>query len=190
MMNEVLLISENKVRTYSNISSNTQTKYLIPAIREAQIDYELIVGTELYNKLIELVENGDINADENYKYKVLLDKSQYYLLYNTMSKICVIANYHIDNFGVSTSTDEHIQSLSMNDVLKLKDLYEKKMESHLKRLQMYLYANYGQYKEHLTSINREEFAPNLYSAANTSIYLGGARAKGYNNYKHNCYKGK
>lgn len=68
---EILLISENKVRTYSNISTNTQTSYLLPAIREAQLDYELIIGTKLYNKLISLVESGDIQKEENYVYKNL-----------------------------------------------------------------------------------------------------------------------
>lgn len=185
-MKEVLLISENKVRTYSNISTNTQTSYLLPAIREAQLDYELIIGTKLYNKLISLVESGDIQKEENYVYKNLLDKSQYYLLYNAISKICVIANYHIDNFGISTSTDEHIQSLSMNEVLKLKDLYEKKMESHLKRLQQFLYQYRNDYPE-LCSQQIDEFHSNLYSAGNTSIWLGGARNRYY---KNNCYIGK
>ena len=186
-MNDVLLISENKVRTYSNISTNTQTSYLLPAIREAQTDYELIIGSKLYNKIISLVENGDIKKEENYKYKNLLDKSQFYLLYNTISKICVIANYHIDNFGITTSTDEHIQSLSMNDVLKMKDLYEKKAESHLKRLQMFILNFKNDYPE-LCDTQINEFRSNLYSATNTSIWLGGVRGRGY--YKNNQLRNK
>lgn len=189
-MNEIFLISENTVRKYSNISTNTQSHTLLPAIRFAHLQLELILGTNLLYRLKELVESGEIEEDKNYKYKLLIEKSRNYLIFTTIAELIMINAVKIDNFGSSMATDEHIQSLTLKENFQLKDYYEHKASQELKRLQMYLYANYGQYKEHLTSINREEFAPNLYSAANTSIYLGGARAKGYNNYKHNCYKGK
>lgn len=187
-MNEVLLLSENKFRAMTNVSSNIQTKFVLSAIRESQMDYELVIGTELYNKLISLVETGDIVADENHKYKNLLDKSQMYLAYNAIVKVLMTSSVHIDNLGIMQQTDEHTQALSINDVFKVKDYYEHKASSHLKRLQMYLYANYGQYKEHLTCISRESFASNLYTAAKTSIYLGGERGKGY--WKNNLLRNK
>lgn len=189
MKQEILLVSENTVRKYSNISTNTQTHSLLPAIRFAHLEYELVVGTKLLNHLKELIETGDIELEENYKYKNLLDKSQPYLIFTTISELIILNAVKIDNFGQIQSNDEHIQNLTLKENFQLKEYYINKASQELKRLQMFIYEFYDDYKDDLINIGRDKFAPNLYSASNTSIFLGGSRGRGYKEnklrYKYN-----
>lgn len=181
MKQEILLVSENTVRKYSNISTNTQTHSLLPAIRFAHLEYELVVGTKLLNHLKELIETGDIELEENYKYKNLLDKSQPYLIFTTISELIILNAVKIDNFGQIQSNDEHIQNLTLKENFQLKEYYINKASQELKHLLMFIYEFYDDYPE-LKGIDKGSFAPNLYSASNTSIWLGGARSRNLGGY--------
>ena len=68
---EVLLISPDFIRATTNISNNLQDKYLHSAIREAtDIDFEEIIGGKMLTNIKNLVASGDINKEENIKYKI------------------------------------------------------------------------------------------------------------------------
>ena len=96
-MKEILLTSEASVKGLTAISDNVESKYLLPAIREAQEIYlREIIGDPLLAKLKWCVDNDafrgsfsteafneSFQADtgSNQPYKNLLDKIQYYLAY-------------------------------------------------------------------------------------------------------------
>lgn len=74
-MNKVLLISEDTLKTYSYINDNVQTDELRYAVLTSQnIEIQESLGTNLYDKMLNLVETGDIQLSGNTKYKVLLEK--------------------------------------------------------------------------------------------------------------------
>ena len=73
-MNRVLLISEDFVKELTNMSDNMQGKLINPAIAEAQeAGLREILGDCLMDRLLELVETGEIEFAENAMYKKLLD---------------------------------------------------------------------------------------------------------------------
>jgi hypothetical protein len=80
-----LLISEAKVRTFSDINNMVDTDLITNNIRLAQDYYvQQTIGTLLYNKLCDLVDSGDINSPTYSQYKKLLDDYvQDFLLYAT-----------------------------------------------------------------------------------------------------------
>jgi hypothetical protein len=74
-MNNVLLISEETLKTYTAIQNNVQSDELRFCILQAQtIQIQESLGTNLYDKMLNLVETGDIYLSGNTKYKELLDK--------------------------------------------------------------------------------------------------------------------
>jgi hypothetical protein len=78
-MTDVLLISEAKVRQFTDINQSVDTELIKNNIRTAQ-DYYLqsIIGTNLYNKLTDDVKAGTLTGN----YQTLLDDYiQDYLLY-------------------------------------------------------------------------------------------------------------
>ncbi len=80
-MTDVLLISEAKVRQFTDINQNVDTDLIKNNIRTAQDYYvQAVIGTELYNKLKDDVKNNTLAG--NY-ITLLNDYIQDFLLYAT-----------------------------------------------------------------------------------------------------------
>lgn len=185
---KTLLTNESFIRQAGNLDDNIQSKFLLPAIRETQeIDFQSLIGENLYDSLIEKVEDNSINNDENKYYKELIDKSQYYFLYNVISKIIIISNFKLNNIGAYTTNDENAYSVNANDAFTLQEYYTKKVDWYGRRIQEFVLDNYKHFPE-LTKASYHKIQKNLYSAASSPIYLGGARGKvkHYGGYGHSC----
>ena len=175
-MTDVLFIEPELVKQLTNISDNIEGKLIGPAIREAGNALRDIVGDALCDKLEELVANEEINLDENLNYKQLLDKSQYFLAYTTAANVTILTAAKIDNFGVSRSTDEHIESLSLSDVFTISKHYQNIADDYCHKLQSWILKNKKKWPE-LTENSCNDIRANLYSAASCGIWLGGTRGK-------------
>lgn len=178
----VILSSEEFVKSLTNISDNIQGKFIGPALREAQdCDLEEVIGTRMINKLQDLVDNETIGNDENAAYKSLLDKAQYFMAYTVIARLIPICSFKIDNIGATTTSDDRVQNLSMNDVFKLQEIYQDKADFYKDRLQRYILMH----REELPEICENkclEIQANLYSAASNGIWLGGPRGNGDGRY--------
>lgn len=184
--NDVLLTSEEFVKSYSNISNNVNGKYIGVAIREAQeIELRGIIGSCLLEKLKELVDNEEIDGEGNEIYKEILDQCQYFLAYTTVKNLCLTTSYKIDNIGVSQTYDENIQSLSLEDTYNVMEQYARKADYFCGLLQEYLL----QHKQFIPELNDAQCSciqANLNHAATGGIWLGGRRGK-YS--EHGCCGG-
>ncbi len=176
-MAEILLTSENFVKSVTSISDNLAGKYLRPSIREAQdIGLRGILGDTLLEKLKALVGSGDIAKEENLAYKALLDRAQYYLAYNAVVEVAAKVSYKIVNFGVAKSQDENLQTASPEEISQMRFYYQSKADHCCVELQNFLLNNRRDYPE-LTEGDYNRIHSNLYSAASSGIWLGGPRAK-------------
>lgn len=176
-MAEILLTSENFVKSVTSISDNLAGKYLRPSIREAQdIGLRGILGDTLLEKLKALVGSGDIAKEENLAYKNLLDRAQYYLAYNAVVEVAAKVANKIVNFGVVKTQDENLQSASPEEISQMRFYYQSKADHCCIELQNYLLNNRTSYPE-LTEGDCNRIHSNLYSAASSGIWLGGPRAK-------------
>lgn len=83
MPTTTFLISEAKLRQFTDINDNVDSELVKNSIRESQdIGLQYIIGTNLYQKLIDLIDAGTIEDAGNEEYKALLDNYiQNYLLY-------------------------------------------------------------------------------------------------------------
>ena len=174
---DVLLCSEDIIKTYTNISDNTAGKYIQPSIYMAQHqDLEECLGTKLVRKIQELIGTNQINRVENEPYKTLLDDYiTDYLAYATIVRLIPIVSFKIGNMGVVRTEDEKVISMPYNEVFNLKDYYKQQADYLQYRLQRYLIANYNLFNELKTHKTVDELQSNLYSAANVPIWLGGSR---------------
>lgn len=177
-MNKILLVSEDYIRTYSNLNENVWGDYLLPAIREAQnIGLQSILGSCLYNTLLGMVDDGTIRNIENSAYKTLLDEYiQDYLMYQTITDLVPIIGVKLANIGVAISNDEHIQNLSEDERNNVKQYYQYKADWYCRRLQEFLLENEAAFSE-LDACQCSKIKANLESAASTGLWLGGYRGK-------------
>ena len=174
-MTNVYFIDPELVKQLTNISCNLEGKVLGPAIIEAGNALRDIVGDALCDKLEELILSGEIELDESFNYKLLLEKAQYFLAYTAAANVAVLTAVKVDNFGVSRSTDEHIESLSLSDGVTISEHYQKKADEYCGKLQNWILKNKKKFPE-LTENQCNDIKANLYSAASCGIWLGGTRS--------------
>lgn len=179
-MAKVLLISEDKLKSYSSLNDNVFGKYILPSIKTSQdIELKQIIGSCLLDKLCSLVNDGTISLPENTKYKFLLDEYiQPYMIYITLAHIVTEVSTKLTNFGTVESSDEHLVNVSLGERDLVKQQYVYYSDSYAKQMQSYLKANKDRFPELECGCNcSDEVKPNLDSAASTSLFLGGARGR-------------
>ena len=175
---DILLCSEDLIKTYSNISDNIAGDYLLPAIHIAQrTDLEGIIGTALVKKIQCLIGDEEIHLPENGFYKELLDEYiTDFLCYASIKELITIVSFKINNVGAARTAEEKTSLVTFSEVFKLKDYYEDKADYFAMRMQKYIAANYNKFPE-LNDTDLANIKANIDSAASCSIFLGGARSR-------------
>lgn len=152
-MAQVYFISETKLKDYSNINDNVDSGTLRQAIRTAQlINVQETLGTSLYDKLTELVDNGQITGATNTNYKTLLDDYvvdvviQYSVFYALDDFI-----YKFMNVGLVQGFSEQGSSLDINTFKMIKNGARDRAEFFDNRLREHLFNNENLYPAYKTS---------------------------------------
>ena len=176
-MTNILFVTEKYIKENSGLNDNVFGKNLLPAMMEAQdIFLQQIIGTTLYDKLIDLVDTGEIADDGNALYKDLLDNQiRPYLLYQTLVQLIPVINAKLVNFGTSMSNDEHLVNISQGDTVVITGHYQNNADFYCRRLQEYILNHCEDLDVDVCAC--ESIRANLNSAATTGIFLGGARGR-------------
>lgn len=170
---EVLLISENYLRSAFMISDNVQSKFILPAIKDAQdTHYQTIVGSCLYKRLLNGIENDDLNEHE----LALLNISKRFIGLMAIAELCVIATFKINNIGLNKTSDDKVETFDVEDTMFVRDHYINEADFYKKRIQEWLLANKSSFPE-LDCCQCDSLRANLYSASTCGIWLGGPRGK-------------
>lgn len=170
-MSKCFLISEATLKKNSVVNNNVDGMYLLPAIEFAQdAGLQPIIGTKLYNKLMDLVEDGSITGATDYK--LLLDEYiTPYLINKVTADIQIPLAYKLRNQGVVQQTGENTYVPSLKDLQYVVQNYENKANFYSNRLSDYLKANRSKYPEYC-SVDSCADMPSNKNAYNTGIYLG------------------
>lgn len=173
---DILLCSEDTIKTYTNISDNICGDYLSPAIYVAQrTKLEGILGTSLTAKLQQLVYENKLAECPKYK-ELLDDYVTDYLCYASIAEVIPLVSFKIGNTGAARTDEEKTTNISYSEVGKLVDWYSDKADYFGMRMQMFLLDYYSDFPE-LSNSKISEIKSNLGSAANCQIWLGGERGK-------------
>jgi bifunctional pyridoxal-dependent enzyme with beta-cystathionase and maltose regulon repressor activities len=79
-MSYVLFISENKLKDSTAINMNVDVEFLLPFVKQAQKLYvETKLGTDLNQKLKDLITAGTLNNAGNEAYATLVNTGEYYM---------------------------------------------------------------------------------------------------------------
>jgi len=162
-MTKTFLISEQFLRTYTDINNNIDTELIKNAIRESQdIGLQAIVGTLLYQKLVTLVDSGDINNEENANYKTLLtDYIQDYLIYASYwYSLDAIYLRSRNNGLIKPMGGENSEGVERELYNLKRQSIENKMSYYAERLTKYIIEEQGLYPEINNSNKLYEQNPN------------------------------
>ena len=170
-MARVLLISEKTLKENSVINNNVDGMYVLPAIEYAMdAGLQPIIGTKLYNRLMDMVEDGTIENNDDYKY--LLDEYiTPFLLNKVTAEIQIPLAFKLRNQGVVQQTGENTYVPSLKDMQYVIQNYENKANFYSNRLSDYLKANRKKYPEYC-SVDSSADMPSDNGAYKTGLYLG------------------
>ena len=160
-MKEYLFTSEEKVKGLTAISDNVESKYLLPAIREAQDIYlREIIGDPLMGKLAALIGNGQLLGS-----------------FSELSfSLAFSQSVGVANMGLVKTSDDNVQNASYNEIVLQRDYYISRVDYYCLMLQNFLLENKADYPE-LSERKANQINATLKSAASCGIFLGGARGK-------------
>jgi len=143
-MTNTLLISEAKFREYTDVNNSLDTALIKNAVREAQdIGLQAIIGTILYDKILDLTDSGDINTGAYSDYKTLLDNYiQDYLLYaaywNSLDAIYLRPR---NNGLIKPNGGENSDAIERDLYNMKRQTVQNKMEYYANRLTTYIIEN-------------------------------------------------
>lgn len=178
-MKKIYLVSTAVLKQQSIINDNVADELLSNAIYEAQsIDCQQILGSKLYNRIIELVEDGTISEHTDYKY--LLDEYiQNIVIYAATLRATVYIRFKVMNKSVSGQNSDNSNPVSLDELEYLRNSINNDLQFFQKRLQDFLTSNRSLYPEYEICSCDGELNPqkNVYR---TSLVIPNHRTPKYN----------
>lgn len=152
-MKNICFINVNTIKERSALHSNVDDKLILPEVLSAQDMFLLpALGTALYNRLQDGIENNNLTADE----VDLLDNFiTNPLVYYTLSELPVGLSYQFYNKGLVRKTSDNTDTPQMQDLIDVASRYRTRAEFYTQRLIKHLkqvsstsdkfqeYVNYG-----------------------------------------------
>lgn len=179
----VLLISEQKLKSQSPIDPNVDSDELRYGIQQAQnIFIQETLGTNFYEQILNQVESGDINLPANIYNKELLDNfiqptlvaySYYLILDNQFVKLV--------NVGLQQFRSEQSQPIGIKEFTYLKDSAKERAQFLDNLMRRHLVFENWKYPEYTRVLNNGQLLPEFTGAFKTSITLPSSKrwAMGY-----------
>ena len=153
MAGYVLFISEDKLKDSTAINLNVDVNLLLPYVRQAQKLYvETKLGTDLNNKLKDLIVAGTLSLPANASYKTLIDDYIGDMLPNWAFYHAIpFLRFKIENGNIYSKTSETGNSLSTDEAQHLREEVRNTAEYYTERLIDYICNNNTLFPEYNTN---------------------------------------
>jgi hypothetical protein len=152
-MSYVLFISEQKLKDSTAINLNVSTDLLLPYVRQAQKLYvEPKLGTDLVQKLKDLIVAGTLGNVGNEAYKSLVDDYIGDMLPNWAFYHAVpFLRFKIENGNIYSKTSETGNSLSTEESQSLREEVSNTAQYYTERMIEYVTNNLSSFPEYSTN---------------------------------------
>jgi hypothetical protein len=177
----VLLISETKLKAFTNINKNVDMDVLKAEVQIAQdIDLQTILGTKFYNHLLSQVSatGNTFNADET---TLVNDYIQPFLIQQAYFQAIPHLMYRSMNRGIVEGMMENATSVDIETMKYLRSLQKQRADFYMTRLQDYLLIGRGQNKfpDYTSQSTIDGMIPDRTQKYNNGIFLKHTTRKGY-----------
>lgn len=171
MSKNIIFITEQTFKERTGASNAIDGKQLFPMIKVAQdIHIQPTLGSGLYNRLQEGINDDDLNLDE----KSLIDNYiTDALIWFTMSMLPMTMGYQLFSKGFLQKTAEDTNAPSRSDLELIESKYKSMAEFYNKRLIKYLQENYGLYELYLNPGSGVDVIFPTKQGYSSPFYLGG-----------------
>ena len=152
-MSYVLFISEAKLKDSTASNLNVDVDLLFPYLRQSQKLYvETKLGTDLNNKLKDLIVAGTVGAVGNEAYKTLLDDYIGDMLPNWALYHCIpFLRFKVENGNIYSKTSENGTAMSVEESQHLREEIRNTAEYYTERMIDYICNNNSLFPEYSTN---------------------------------------
>lgn len=177
----VLLISETKLKSFTNINKNVDIDTIRAEVKIAQdLHLQPILGTKFYNTLLGKVSltGNTFTTDE----KTLVDEYiSPYLIQKSYSEIIPHIWARTMNRGIVNGQMENANSVDVNTMKYLRGLQVQRADFYKMRLKDYLTTGEGQNKfpDYLSTSSTDGMSPDKHSGYESPIVLYQSTRKGF-----------
>ena len=149
----VLFISEDKLKDSTAINMNVDVNFLLPFVKQAQKLYvETKLGTDLNQKLKDLITAGTVGNVGNEYYKTLLDTYIGDMLPNfALYHAIPFLRFKIENGNIYSKTSENGVALTTEEAQHLRSEVLNTGEYYMERLIEYIKNNISRFPEYNTN---------------------------------------
>ena len=176
-MNNIMMISEELLKTYTAINDAVQTDELRYCILTSQnIQIQETLGTNLYQKLLDLISTGGISLPANSNYKTLLDTYVQPTLIN-YSYYMALDNFMVKfmSVGLVQNRSEQGNAIDFKTFQFLKQNAKDQAEFSDNLLRRHLIFRSGLYPEYNNgNLNDGQLPPETKTAFSSNITLPGS----------------
>jgi len=152
-MSYVLFISEDKLKDSTAINMNVDVNLLLPYVRQAQKVYvETKLGTDLTQKLKDLIIAGTIGSVGNEAYKTLLDDYIGDMMPNWGLYLLVpFLRFKVENGNIYSKNSETGTALSTEQAQHFREEIRNTAEYYTERMVSYICNNSSLFPEYSTN---------------------------------------
>ena len=177
----VLLISETKLKAFTNINKNVDMDVLKAEIQIAQdIDLQTILGTKFYDHLLNQVSStgNTFNADET---TLVNDYIAPFMIQTAYFNAIPHIHYRTMNRGIVEGTMENATSVDLATMQYLRTIQKQRADFYMTRLQDYLLIGRGQNKfpDYTSQSTIDGMIPDRSQKYGNGIFLAHTTRRGY-----------
>lgn len=152
-MENTLLITIEDILHFTSISGSIDEMKINPAILNAMILYlEPVLGSDLFNKIIYLVETNAISGSTNSNYKTLLD--EYItpsLVFHTMEFYELHNSFIVAEGGTFQFQPSNANPIDYSNIARLEKSYKATAAKYDEKLSKYLCKNSSLFSEYISN---------------------------------------
>lgn len=171
-MESTLLINLDDILHYTSVSGSIDELKVLPHILNSQVLYlEPILGSDLYEKILSMVDDGSISGTTNYNilYNNYIIPC---LVFHTLELFIPLNSFQIADAGVFQYTANNANISAIDEIEKISNKYRVIGAKYDQKLSDYLCKNGASFPEYINNtglVGKKEVAPR------TSWYLGNKR---------------
>ena len=182
-MANVLLISENKLKSFTNINKNVDIDAIRAEVSIAQdIHLQTLLGTRFYDHLLSQVSStgNTFNSDE---LTLVNDYIAPYLIQTAYFEMIPNLHFRVMNRGIVEGDMESARSVDIETMKYLRTVQKSRSDFYKMRLQDFLLTGRGQNKfpDYLITNTIDGMIPDKSDKYNSPIYLNHTTRYGYSN---------
>jgi len=181
-MASVLLISENKLKAFTNINKNVDMDLLKAEIKVSQdIDLQTALGTKFYNSLLSKVSatGNTFTSDE----KTLVDDYiAPFLIHSAYHTAIPHIHYRTMNRGIMEGEAESARGVDIETMKYLRNVQRQRADFYQQRMLDWLNTGAGQnlFPDYNSASSYDGMIPDRTAKYNAGIVLNHTTRKGYN----------